>query len=60
MQTAKLGVRLDTLVEMKNIQNQWIKNYQKEIDLLDEEVGNIKAIADALPAGCFKRTRLEP
>lgn len=57
---ANLSERLDNLVEMKNIQNTWIKNYMKEIVLLESEVGNIKQIAEALPAGCFKRTRLEP
>lgn len=57
---ANLSERLDSLVELKNIQNTWIKNYMKEIVLLESEVGNIKQISEALPAGCFKRTRLEP
>lgn len=60
MRRANLSERLDSLVELKNLQNQWIKNYQNEIGQLESEVGNIKLIADALPAGCFKRQRLEP
>lgn len=57
---ANLSERLDNLVELKNIQNSAIKSYMKEIVLLESEVGNVKQIAEALPRGCFKRTRLEP
>ena len=57
---ANLSDRLANLVERKNLQNQWIKNYQNEIVQLDLEVNNIKLIAEALPEGCFKRQRLEP
>lgn len=57
---AKLADRLDSLIEIKNLQNQWIKKYQSDIGQLEMEVGNIKAIADALPEGCFRRSRLEP
>lgn len=57
---ANLDERLASLDEMKNLQNKWKKNYQYEIDQLENEVRNIKLIADSLPEGCFKRARLEP
>lgn len=57
---ADLSARVSNLVKVKNIQNQWIKNYQNEIVELESEVSNIRMIAEALPEGCFKRTRLEP
>lgn len=57
---ANLDDRLASLDEMKNLQNQWKKNYQYEIDQLENEISNIKLIAESLPDGCFKRARLEP
>lgn len=57
---ANLDERLASLDEMKNLQNQWKKNYQNEIDQLENEIQNIKLIAESLPEGCFKRARLEP
>lgn len=60
MRRANLSDRLTSLRELKNLQNQWIKNYQNQIDQLEGEVANIKLISDALPPGCFKRQRLEP
>jgi coxsackievirus/adenovirus receptor len=57
---AKLNDRIQTLHDLKNHQNRWIKQYQTEIVTLEKEVANIKSIANALPTGCFKRTRLEP
>jgi laminin, gamma 1 len=57
---ANLTERLEIINERKNMQNKQIKNYQKEISELEGEVANIKSIADSLPSGCFKRTRLEP
>jgi laminin, gamma 1 len=57
---ANLTERLENINERKILQNKQIKNYQKEISELEGEVANIKSIADSLPQGCFKRTRLEP
>jgi coxsackievirus/adenovirus receptor len=57
---AQLSDRIQALHDMKNHQNRWIKQYQMEIVTLEKEVANIKAISNALPSGCFKRTRLEP
>lgn len=57
---ADLDQRLNALDEKKNLQNQWKKNYQNEIEQLENEVTNIQLIADSLPDGCFKRARLEP
>jgi coxsackievirus/adenovirus receptor len=37
-----------------------MKKYKSEISQLEKEVANVKQISSALPAGCFKRTRLEP
>lgn len=60
LQSADLNQRLESLVDLKTIHNKWIENYNSEILLLDSEVANIKSIADSLPNGCFKKTRLEP
>lgn len=60
LRNADIEQRLETLIEMKTIQNKWIAEYEKEIKRLEVEVTNIQAIANALPPGCFKRTHLEP
>lgn len=60
LKRVKLDDRLETLNELKLNQNDLIKSYNREINELEAEVINIQAIADALPADCFKRTRLEP
>lgn len=60
VQRANLSDRLESLVDLKNNQNKWIRDYKTDIIALDTEVNNIKMISEALPAGCFKRTRLEP
>lgn len=57
---ANLNSRLESLVDNKNNQNKYIKDYQVDIVTLEAEVNNIRMISEALPAGCFKRTRLEP
>lgn len=57
---ANLSERLNSLRELKNLQLQWIKNYQVQIAELESEVANIKLIREALPAGCFRNQRLEP
>uniref|UniRef100_A0A182X6E3 LANB2 n=1 Tax=Anopheles quadriannulatus TaxID=34691 RepID=A0A182X6E3_ANOQN len=60
LEDAQLTKRLSSLVEAKNIQNQNIRSYQKELADLRLEVANIELIANSLPPGCFKRTHLEP
>lgn len=60
LEKAQLNDRIGSLYELKNHQNRWMKIYQEEIDKLEKEVANIKAISHSLPDGCFKRTRLEP
>ncbi|XP_058123627.1 laminin subunit gamma-1 [Anopheles ziemanni] len=60
LEDAQLTKRLNSLTEAKNIQNQNIRGYQKELDELRLEVKNIELIASSLPSGCFKRAHLEP
>ncbi|XP_058058444.1 laminin subunit gamma-1 [Anopheles bellator] len=60
LEDAQLTRRLNTLTEAKNVQNQNIKSYQRELGELRLEVENIELIAKSLPPGCFKRTHLEP
>lgn len=59
MAEAHLSERMESLVDNRNQQNTFIKEHQHTIDQLEHEVDNIRQIALALPAGCFKRTRLE-
>lgn len=60
MAEARLAERMESLVDIRNKQNSFIKDHQHTIGLLELEVFNVRQISEALPAGCFKRTRLEP
>lgn len=60
MAEARLSERMEQLVVARNQQNTVIKDHQHNIGLLELEVHNVRQISEALPAGCFKRTRLEP
>lgn len=60
LEDAQLTNKLHVLNESKNLQTQNIKSYQRELAELENEVANIKMIADSLPENCYKRTRLEP
>lgn len=57
---ARLSDRMESLVNIRNQQNTYIKEHQHTIGLLELEVFNVRQISEALPGGCFKRTRLEP
>lgn len=59
MQEANLSNRMETLNDQRIHQNQFIKDHQNEIAQLVLDVANIRDISEALPEGCFKRTRLE-
>lgn len=55
-----LDQRIHLLTEAKNLQTQWIKNYEDEVARLKIEVQNIEEIKNSLPDVCFKRLQLEP
>lgn len=57
---ANLDQRIRALTDAKNIQTQWVKNYEDEVNRLKSEVENIDEIKKALPTDCYKRVRLEP
>lgn len=57
---ANLDQNIRALTEAKNLQTQWVKNYEDEISRLRMEVENIGDIRKVLPADCHKRVRLEP
>lgn len=57
---ANLEKRIRELTEAKNLQTQWVKNYEDEVSRLRLEVENIDDIRKALPSMCYKRLRLEP
>lgn len=59
MQEANLSNRMETLNDQRIHQNQFINDHQHEIAQLVLDVANIRDISEALPEGCFKRTRLE-
>jgi len=52
--------RIEKYREHRNIQKKLIDKYNMEVKDLQDEVDNIRLISDALPAGCFRRNRLEP
>lgn len=60
IKAANLDQRIRALTEAKNLQTQWVKNYEDEVSRLRIEVDNIDDIRKALPIDCFQRVRLEP
>lgn len=60
IRVANLDKRIQTLTDAKNLQTQWVKNYEDEVNRLKSEVENIDDIKKALPTDCYKRVRLEP
>lgn len=60
MNVANLSMRMDNLNEYKNYHNSLLKQHSASVLHLEQEVSTIRAIANALPVECFKRTRLEP
>ncbi|XP_051161958.1 laminin subunit gamma-1 [Leptopilina boulardi] len=60
IEAANLDKRIRTLTDAKNLQTQWVKNYEDEVNRLKLEVENIDDIKKALPTDCYKRVRLEP
>lgn len=57
---ANLTGRIEKFREMRNIQKKTVDKYEKELKDLQLEVRNVQLIAEALPPGCFSRSRLEP
>lgn len=57
---ANLDQRIRALTDAKNLQTQWVKNYEDEVSRLRMEVENIGDIRKVLPVDCHKRVRLEP
>lgn len=55
-----LTARIEKYREQRNIQKKLIDKYVVELKDLTNEVENIRFISEALPAGCFRRNRLEP
>lgn len=60
IKAANLDQRIRALTEAKNLQTQWVKNYEDEVSRLRIEVENIDDIRKALPTDCYQRVRLEP
>ncbi|XP_014222768.1 laminin subunit gamma-1 isoform X2 [Trichogramma pretiosum] len=57
---ADLDQRIRSLTEAKNLQTQWVKNYEEEVRKLGNEVANIVEMRKVLPSECFKNVNLEP
>lgn len=60
IKAANLDQRIRALTDAKNLQSQWVKNYEDEVIRLRSEVENIDDIRKALPTDCYQRVRLEP
>ncbi|XP_066585793.1 laminin subunit gamma-1 [Prorops nasuta] len=60
IKAANLDQRIRSLTDAKNLQTQWVKNYEDEVARLRNEVDNIDDIRKALPPECFQQVRLEP
>lgn len=60
LKNAKLDERMERLEKERIEQTTLIKNYQKQLERLQEEVNNVEAIMNALPPEtCYKRIKLE-
>jgi laminin gamma 1 len=60
IRAADLDQRIRALTEAKNLQTQWVKNYEDEVSRLRGEVDNINDMRKVLPSQCYKNVRLEP
>lgn len=60
LKSARLDERMERLEKERIEQTTLIKNYQKQLERLQEEVNNVEAIMNALPTDCYRRVRLEP
>lgn len=60
LKNARLDERMERLEKERIEQTTLIKNYQKQLERLQEEVNNVEAIMKALPNDCYKRIILEP
>lgn len=60
LKNARLDERMERLEKERIEQTTMIKNYQKTIERLQEDVNNVEAIMNALPNECYRRVHLEP
>lgn len=60
IKAANLDQRIRALTDAKNLQTQWVKNFESEVNRLRIEVENIDDIRKVLPVDCYQRVRLEP
>lgn len=60
LKNARLDERMERLEKERIEQTTLIKNYQKTLERLQEEVNNVEAIMNALPNECYRKLRLEP
>lgn len=60
IKAANLDQRIRALTDAKNLQTQWVKNFESEVNRLRIEVENIDDIRKVLPIDCYQRVRLEP
>uniref|UniRef100_A0A161MM40 Laminin subunit gamma-1 n=3 Tax=Triatoma infestans TaxID=30076 RepID=A0A161MM40_TRIIF len=57
---ANLENQLKRLTEARLTQQKQLKKYEEELNILKMEVQKVQNINNALPSGCWKRSRLEP
>ncbi|XP_001604560.2 laminin subunit gamma-1 [Nasonia vitripennis] len=60
IRAADLDQRIRALTDSKNLQTQWVKNYEDEVSRLRVEVENINDMKKVLPSHCYNNPRLEP
>ncbi|MBN3312116.1 LAMC2 protein, partial [Atractosteus spatula] len=54
-----LQPRLDNLVQMEYTQQERIKSLNRDIDIIMEDIKNLKAIQSTIPKGCFNSPPIE-
>lgn len=60
LEDADLDQRLGELRAARNLQSQWMRDYEEELEKLRHDVANVRSIRDALPKQCYRRIQLEP
>ncbi|XP_043231746.1 laminin subunit gamma-1-like [Amphibalanus amphitrite] len=57
---AELLTKMEEFRRHRIQQDRMVKDYEKELEFLRQEVYNVRDIAEALPTGCYNRITLEP
>lgn len=58
--TLKLDDQFKALLQMQSQMKEWVASYEDELNILVNDVENIRQINETVPRDCFKKISLEP